>query len=123
VAGLIERLMGINADGTDPGGAPPDRPKLPVHAFQATAAEWARSQMSGAQAQTAIAAVSQGTNLNVAEQAEAQALVNSVPVGSTTAIQAARALRLIEIEQVLLMVDQRVPPYDSPAAVRTRLGL
>lgn len=119
MADLIERLMGVH----------PTRSKIPVHQFQAIAAEWARGNFTGAQAQTAIEAVS-GTPLSAAEQTEAQAIVNgftSIPVtGSATAVadgRARRALRLAEIDQVFLLVDAQVPPYDNPAAVRTRLGL
>jgi hypothetical protein len=108
---LIERLMGTDS-----------RPKIPVHGFQAVAAEWARGQITGTQANTAITALS-GLGLDAGETTEAQALVNTVPTGSTTAQQAARALRLLEIDQVLLLVDSRVAPYDNAATVRTRLGL
>jgi hypothetical protein len=99
------------------------RPRIPVHEFQAITAEWARGQITGAQAQTAIAAASNGTNLDAAEQAEAQALVNTVPTGATAAQQSARALRLLEIDQIMLLVASKVPPYNDPAVVRIRLGL
>lgn len=109
---LVERLMGIDA-----------RPKIPVHGFQAVLAEWARGNLTGAQAQAAIASLSGGVNLDAGETAEAQTLVNSVPTGSTAAAQAARALRIIEMDQVWLLADAAVPPYNTAAAIRTRLGL
>lgn len=114
MADLIERLMGVNTDG---------RRKLPVHQFQAIAAEWGRASMTGAQATAAL-------ELNANEQAEAQLLVNtvtSIPItGSATAIadgRARRALRMQEIDQVLLIAEAKIPPLNTAAAVRTRLGL
>jgi hypothetical protein len=113
MASLYERLMGIHAD----------RPKIPVHQFQAIAAEWAKGQITSVQAQTAIATVSRGVGLDATEQLEAQDLVATVPTGGTTANQAARALRLLEIDEVLLLADRGTPPYDTAQAVRTRLGV
>jgi len=107
---LIERLMGL------------ETPKVSVHQFQAIAAEWARGNISAVQAQAAITALS-GVGLDAAAQAEALALVATVPTGTTTANKADRALRLLEIDQVLLIVDARVPPYNDPAVVRARLGI
>ena len=107
---LIERLMGL------------EEPKIPVHAFQALCAEWARGNITGAQAQAAIVAAT-GVALDAAAQAEAQALVNTVPGGSTADEKADRALRMQVIDQVLLVADRRIPPYDTAAAVRTRLGI
>lgn len=109
---LYDRLLGIDAT----------NPKIPVHAFQALTAEWARGNMTGAQAQAGIAQVS-GAALTAGEITEAQTLVNTVPLGSTTAIQAARALRLLEIDEVLLIVDSKIPPYTTSAAIKTRLGV
>lgn len=108
---LIERLMGL------------ETPKVPVHLFQSVMAEWARGNMTGAQANSCIAAASGGVPLDSAATAEAQALVNTVPVGTTTANKADRALRLQEIDQILLIADTRSAPYNTAAAVRTRLGI
>ena len=111
MASLYERLMGIHAT----------RPKIPVHQFQAISAEWARGQITGAQANTAIAAISANVGLDATEQTEAQDLVTTVPTGAGT--EAARALRIQEIDQVLLLADMRIAPYDTAAAVRTRFGV
>lgn len=108
--GLYERLLGT------------EQPKIPIHQFQATAAEWARGNMTALQANTIIQAVS-GAPLSPSEQIEAQTLVATVPVGTTAAIKADRALRLIEIDQVLLLVDLGLPPYDTAVAIKTRLGV
>ncbi len=114
MADLIERIMGLNTDG---------RPTIPVHQFQAAAAEWGRGQMTGAQAVAMF-------ELNSAEQTEAQALVNSITSISVTgtAVQIAdgrarRALRMQEIDHVLLLAEQGEAPYTTAAQVRTRLGL
>ena len=108
---LIERLMGLEA------------PKVPVHLFQSVAAEWATGNMTGTQANACIAAASGGVPLDAAAIAEAQALVNTVPTGATATNKADRALRLLDIDHVLLIADSRHPPYDTAAAVRTRLGI
>lgn len=110
--GLYERLLGTDAN-----------PKIPVHQFQAIVGLWAKGGMTLAQARTAIAFVSGGVALTSAEETEAQALVASVPTGSTTANQAARALRLSEIDQVLLLADARVPPFNTVAGIKGRLGV
>lgn len=107
---LIERLMGL------------EEPKIPIHQFQSLCAEWARGNITGAQAQAAITALT-GTPLDGAAQTEAAALVATVPTGVTTDNKADRALRLQIIDQVLLIADSRIPPYDTAAAVRARLGI
>jgi hypothetical protein len=112
MASLYERLMGLH----------PTRPKIPVHQFQSLAAEWARGQITGVQANAAILQCS-GVGLDATEQLEAQALVDTVPVGTTADLKADRALRVQVIDQVLLLADQGLPPYDTAAAVRTRLGV
>jgi hypothetical protein len=109
---LYERLTGVH----------PDRPKIPVHQFQSIAAEWARSNITGQQALAAIEAVS-GVGLDATEQLEAQDLVATVPTGNTADLRAQRALRMLEIDQVLLLADAHVPPYNTTAAIRTRLGV
>lgn len=110
--GLYERLLGVD----------PDRPKIPIHSFQAITAQWAKGGMTVAQARAGITLVS-GMPLTAAEEAEVQTLVNSVPTGGTTAQQAARALRMAEIDQVLLLADAAVPPFDTVAGIRARLGI
>lgn len=110
--GLYERLLGIDLV----------NPKIPIHAFQAIAAQWAKGGMTIAQARAGITLIS-GAALTAAEEVEAQTLVNSVPTGTTTANQAARALRMAEIDQVLLLADAGVPPFDTAAGIKARLGV
>lgn len=108
--GLYERILRL------------EEPKLPVHAFQAVAAEWARGQITGAQANTILEALT-GAPLDATAQAEATALVNTVPTGATATNKADRALRLHEIDQILLLADAQAPGYDTVAALKTRLGV
>lgn len=114
---LYPRLMGI------------EEPRIPVHAFQAVAAEWARGNITGAQANAAIAKASErfpgdpDAPLDAGEVTEAQTLVNTVPTGSTADAKASRALRLLEIDQIMLMVSAQLAPYDTEAAIKTRLGV
>lgn len=103
-------------------GKDPDNPKIPIHAFQSLVALWAKGNITAAQARAGIVQTS-GVALTPAEEAEVQTLVNSVPVGSTTAIQASRALRLIHIDQCLLCADQQIPPLDTEAGLKAALGV
>jgi hypothetical protein len=108
--GLYERILRL------------EEPKLPVHAFQSVAAEWARGNLTGAQANTIIGALT-GVPLDATAVAEATALVATVPTGSTATNKADRALRLNEIDQVLLLADAKAPGYDTVAALKARLGV
>jgi hypothetical protein len=110
--GLYERLLGIDAA----------NPKIPIHAFQGIVSQWAKGGMTVAQARAGIERVS-GAPLTAAEETEAQTLVSSVPTGGTTAQQAARALRMLEIDQVLLCADAGVAPFDTAAGIKARLGV
>lgn len=105
--GFVERFMGWQEQDA----------KIPVHAGQAILAEFARGNLTGAQAQAAVVAVS-GAPLTAAEITEAQALI-----GSITGTAAAKLARVSEIDHVLLLAEARAPGYDTPALVRARLGL
>ena len=108
---LVERLMGL-------GGEDPSQAKIPVHQFIAIMDEFARGQITGADAQFAISQIS-GAPLDAAAVAEAQALVASI-TGSNTA----KLARVVLISDVLLLAeDGRVDLYSTPTRVRTRLGI
>jgi hypothetical protein len=103
-------------------------PKIPIHAFQSVMGEWARGKLTGAQAQAVIGAIS-GAPLDAAEQADAQALVatiTSIPVTGSQAAQAdgraQRAMKVHEIDQVLLLADAFAPGYSTEAELRQKLG-
>ena len=104
-------------------GTDPVSPKINIHQFQAIICEWARGQINATQGRAAIAIAGKGVPLTPAEEIEAQTLVSSVPTGGTTANQLARLFRLLEIDHVLLLVDMRIPPYSTEAAIKTRLGV
>jgi hypothetical protein len=78
-------------------------------------AEWSRAKLTGVQANGIITVVS-GAPLTPAEQTEVQTLVNtviSIAVTGSTAAQgdgrSQRAMRLFEIDQVLLLADTGAP--------------
>jgi phage tail sheath gpL-like len=114
---LYPRLIGLEA------------PKIPVHAFQAVAGEWARGKLTANQANAAVAAVS-GAGLAGAEITDATALVatvTAIPI-TGTAVQVAdgrarRAARVTEIDQCLLLADAGAPGYSTEAELRAKLGV
>lgn len=112
---LVERLLGV-ASGEG-------ETKIPIHQFQALVGEWARGNVTTQQAQAAVASMSRGNQLDAASVAELQALIATVPTGSTNTDKINRLLRLMEIDQILLLADRGVPPYNDPAFLRTRLGI
>lgn len=104
--GLYERLMGL-----DPA------PRIPEHYFASTMGEFARGRITGAQAQSIINECS-GAPLTPGEVTEANTLLATVS-GSATA----KLLRAKEIDDVLMLAEQRLTPYNTPALVKTRLGV
>jgi len=103
---LYERLIG--------GG---EVAKMPVHQFVATLGEFGRGTITGAQAQAILVSVS-GTPLSAEDITEAQALLATV-TGTATAKLARASL----IDHVLLLAEAGAPGYDTPALVKTRLGV
>lgn len=103
---LYERLLGAD-----------NLVKIPVHAFQATLAEYARGQLTGAEAQAIISAVS-GEPLSPEDVAEAQALL-----ATFTGDTAAKLARAAAVDHVLLLADHRAPGYSTPQEIRTRVGV
>lgn len=115
MAGLTERLLGIH----------PTDPKIPGHAFSATAGEWARgvaanSVSADAQAQLAIRTASGGVPLTGTQVTDAQAIVALV---TSKTDPAARALEIIRIDHVLLQANHGVPGYATPTDLAARLGI
>jgi len=103
---LYERLMGQGPS-----------PTIPVHQFSAIMAEFARGRVTGAQAQVAVAEVSDGVPLDAGEVAEAQALLATIS-GSATA----KLARAKEIDDVL-MLGGLTTAYGTASLVKTRLGV
>lgn len=96
---LIARLMGEDPEVYGK--------KLPVHQYVAAVAEVARGSATAAPLVAKF-------DLDATEQAQTQALINAVTGGTLTRV---------EVHDVLLMAEQRLPPYTSVAAVESRLGL
>jgi Asp-tRNA(Asn)/Glu-tRNA(Gln) amidotransferase B subunit len=103
--GLYERVLGL------------EEFKIPVHAFSALMAEFARSRITGAQAQAGVELTS-GAPLTPAEVVEAQALLATI-TGSATA----RLARAKEIDDVITLAEARVTQYDTAAEIKARLGV
>jgi hypothetical protein len=91
----------------------PPRPSLSGHWLLAFLTELNRGQVTRAQ-------VDAGLGLDAAEAAELTTLIQTV-----TALPAGlqRLARAKEIEEVILLGEARLPPYDSVQAVKTRLGV
>lgn len=60
---------------------------------------------------------------NEAGRREAQDLLATIPTGTTTVLRLDRIERLATLEAVLVVADLRQPPFDTPAALRTALGV
>lgn len=101
---LYERLMGL------------EDPKIPVHQFMSAMQEFMLGNMTGAQAASAL-------DLDVGEQAQALALRDRLLTESSANSNLARRIKGLELEQVLALAEDLVPPYDTVAAVTARLGV
>ena len=101
---LIERLMGLEA------------PKIPVHAFYAA---------NNQRIETAITRqdVIDMFALDAAAIAEYDALAALAPTGSSALAVAQKAMFIEEVHSVLILAEGRYPGYDTPALIRTKLGI
>lgn len=113
---LIERLMGLNADGSEPTGLP-DRPRIPVHLFHAACVELVEGRVTVANIKTAL-------QMDASEASEFDALAALAP-GTATA----RMVYAMTIHSVLLAAEAsragryQLTGYDTPAGVRAKLGI
>lgn len=101
---LYERLLGLQ------------EPKIPIHTFFSVMQEFALGNMTGAQASAAF-------NLDASEQAEATTLLNKILTEAATNGAIARRVKALEYENVLIVAESLIPPYNTVAAVKTRLGV
>jgi len=108
---LYDRLLGHDDAGVRVEG------KIPVHAFQATLAEFGRGSLTGLQAEAVVASVS-GLALTTGEKGEAQTLLATV---TGTAVQ--KLARAKEIDDVLLLAELNATGYETPTQVKARLGV
>lgn len=105
--GLYERLGGTES------------PKIAVHDFMSAMQEYAKGDMSGAQAVANF-------NLSAGEQTEALALRDKIlePTHADGAVQMLlRFNRGFEYENVLILWETKKAPYTTVAAVKARLGV
>ena len=112
---LVERLGGWNSDGSEP-VQEPDQPKIPVHAFFAAAHELVMGRLTAAQIKSFL-------NLDTAASTEFDNLVALAPTGSTALATAQKAQYVESIHSVFILAEDRIPGYNTPANVRTKLGL
>lgn len=104
-AGLIERLMGVQGF-----------EKISVHQFFAINNE----RIAGRQTrQNVIDALSLTGN----DITEYDALAALAPAGTTALAEAQKSLFLNSVHSVLILAEMRTAGYDTPALVRTKLGL
>lgn len=104
-AGLIERLMGVEGF-----------QKISVHQFFAINNE----RIAGRQTrQNVIDAL----GLTVDDVTEYDALAALAPNGATALAEAQKSLFLNSVHSVLILAEMRTAGYDTPALVRTKLGL
>ncbi len=103
---LYERLLGYTAAGAP---LPEGVRKIPQHTFPAALAERARGQLTNAQVIAAL-------DVTVDEQADLLALIARFTTGGSR-------LTREEFEDAMYLAAQRLPPYDSIAAFRSRIGV
>lgn len=104
-AALVERIMGM------PGFA-----KISVHTFYAINNERIASRQTR---QNVIDAL----GLTGDDITEYDALAALAPTGTTALAEAQKAHFLGQVHSVFLLAEVRAPGYDTPAAVRSKLGL
>lgn len=106
--GLYERLGGIAPE--------TNGSKLPVHTFMSVMQEYMLGNMTGNQASTAL-------GLTAGEQTEALALRDRLLTESSATANQARRLKALELENVLILFENGVVPFNTVALVKTRLGV
>jgi len=113
---LVERLMGLADNGTDPSPDTPDKRKIKIHDFFAAQSEVARGALTVAQIKSFL-------NMDTACAAEYDALIALAPTGSTTAARLSRLDYINQMHAVFILAEKRYPQYATPAEVRLKLGL
>lgn len=94
-------------------------PKIPVHQFVAVMGEYGIGAITQQEAQAIVDALS-GAPLSPSEVSEAGVLLATVNnAGSATA----KLARVSRIDRALLLAEQRVAGYSTPAEVKNKLGV
>jgi hypothetical protein len=115
-AALVERIMGLNDSGTEP--VQSLELKIPVHLFFAGCTEVSEGQLT-------VAQLKNGLNLRTVNDAsgrndddELDALIALSPAQSGP-----RAMYLNRIHAVFIFAEERSALYNTPALVRSKLGI
>ena len=104
VMALVERLMGL------------EEPKIPVHDFFAAAMEIIAGRLTTAQVKTALA-------LDAAGQSEFDTLAATAPTGTSATALANKALWVHSMHSVFVLAEGGYAGYNTPANVRSKLGI
>jgi len=109
-AALVERLMGLADDGVTPG------PNISVHKFFAAN----HQRIEGKLTRDQVIAI---LGITGAEVTEYDALAALAPTGTTAIDIARKAMYLDGVHSIFLLAEVRAPGYNTPALVRSKLGL
>ena len=104
-AALVERLMGM-----------PGFSRISVHTFYALNNE----RIAGRQTRQNVIDALELTGDDITEY---DALAALAPTGTTALAEAQKAHFLGQVHSVFLLAEVRIEGYDTPAAVRAKLGL
>ena len=115
---LYERILGVH----------PTKPKISTDGMQACMALIFTNHMTVAQADALFAEhyggpLGTATTGGEAGRQEATDLRATIPTGATTANQLARIQRMDLIERIFVIADLRQAPFDTPAGIRSALGV
>jgi len=109
---LIERLMGLAADGVTVDLTT----RIPVHSFFAGATLRVEGVISQAELVALFTLVS-------ADMADLAALAALAPSGETAQLIANRVRYINMVHSVLMLAEARYVGFQTPAQVRTKLGI
>lgn len=114
---LTERLMGLNDDGSEPSDSVN---KIPVHAFFAALNEIIAGGLTVAQVKTLFAMRSGVDASGRSDMNELDSLAATAPPAGNPS---GRALFLERVHGVYILAEGRFTGYNTPAAVRAKLGI
>lgn len=109
---LVERLMGLAADGVTPD---PDN-AIAVHSFFAAQQQVTANKIT-------VANVKAFLNMDTATAAEYDTLVALYPPGTTAAAYFNKSQYIQNLHSAFILAEKRYPGYSTPAEVRAKLGL
>ena len=101
---LVERLMFL------------EEPRIPTHTFFAANHERIEGRLTRQQ-------VIDLFTMDAATITEYDTLAATAPTGTNTLATALKALFIEKIHAVFILTGARAPGYDTPAAVRAKLGI